>query len=136
MKRLLIAVPVLLAVGFLSACSAGDPKPTTYISDTGVTLNGDIYSSFCGDATYFWKYSEDTSFEHPDAAPDDPDQRPSSRTRCRSPLAGLTAGTTYHSPAVRLGRGGDPQPRELPDGSHVHHLVGRGHDRDRVQLRP
>ena len=95
MKRLLIALPVLLAVGFLSACSAGDPKPTTYISDTGATLNGDIYSNFSGDATYFWKYDVDTTYgiqTPPRTIPiSDLDPHPVSEA-----ISGLTPDTTYH----------------------------------------
>jgi Tol biopolymer transport system component len=93
-KRLLLAAAVPLTL-FASACAAGDPLPTTYVSDTGATLNADVYSNFAGDAEYWWRYGTTTGYgaetPHHTIAIADDQPHPVSQ-----PVAGLTAGTTYH----------------------------------------
>ena len=46
----------------VSACAVGDPKPTTYVSDTGAVLNGDVYSSLVGETRYWFKYGTTTAY--------------------------------------------------------------------------
>lgn len=93
MKRLVLAlVPLALAI---SACAIGEPKPTTYISDTGATLNGDIRSSFVGDTEFWWRYGTTTAYgtetPHRTVAISDGAAHPVSQ-----PISGLTGGTSYH----------------------------------------
>ena len=92
MKRLLAAaLPAVL----LSACAVGDPKPATYLSDTGASLNGDVYSNLVGDTKYWFRYGPTAAYgtETPQRtiAIDDTAAHPVSE-----PISGLTASTTYH----------------------------------------
>ena len=94
MSRRLAAVAVVVAL-VVAGCASGDPKPTTYISDTGATLNGDVRSSFVGDTEFWWRYGETTAYgsetPHRSVAIADSEPHPVSQ-----PISGLTAGTTYH----------------------------------------
>jgi Tol biopolymer transport system component len=94
MKRLLLVlVPLALLV---SACAVGDPKPATYVSDIGATLNGDVYSGVAGDTEYWWRYGQTVSYDvetpHRTLAISDDSPHPVSE-----PVNGLTPDTTYHS---------------------------------------
>ena len=95
MKRLVLAVAVVLISVVASGCAVGNPKPTTYISDTGATLNADVYSSFVGDTEFWWRYGETTAYgietPHRTVAIADDQPHPVSQ-----PISGLTADTTYH----------------------------------------
>jgi Tol biopolymer transport system component len=93
LKRLLLAaVPIALLI---SSCAAGELKPTTYLSDTGATLNADIYSSVAGDTEFWWRYGTTTDYgtETPHRTVAIADDEPH---RVSQPVAGLTASTTYH----------------------------------------
>lgn len=88
----LVLVPLALV---LSGCAVGDPKPTSYISDAGATLNGDISSSFVGDTEFWWRYGTTTAYgtetPHRTVAISGGAAHPVSQ-----PISGLTGGTSYH----------------------------------------
>ncbi len=90
-----LAAAAVAVVLFAAGCAAGDPKLTTYVSDTGATLNADIYSSFAGDTEFWWRYGETTGYgsetPHRTVAIADDQPHPVSQ-----PVAGLDADTTYH----------------------------------------
>jgi Tol biopolymer transport system component len=93
MKRLLAAlVPAGL---LLSACAVGDPKPTTYVSDTGAVLNGDVYSSLVGETKYWFKYGTTTTYGSA-TAQRTVDVEDTSAHPVSAPISGLSAATTYH----------------------------------------
>ena len=95
MKLSLSAVALILVAVAASGCALGDPKPTTYISDTGATLNAEVYSSFAGGTEFWWRYGETTAYgsetPHRTVAIADDEPHPVSQ-----PVAGLEADTTYH----------------------------------------
>jgi hypothetical protein len=93
LKRLLLSLVPLTLV--LSACSVGDPRPATDVSDTEATLNAEVYSSVAGDTEYWWRYGEDTGYgsETPHGTVAIADDQPHAVSH---PVSGLTADTTYH----------------------------------------
>ena len=54
--RLSIAVLAALAI---SGCALGDPKPTTLVTDTSATFDGDVSRASPDDTEYWWRYGED-----------------------------------------------------------------------------
>ena len=96
MKRLALAlVPLALLI---SACAVGEPKPPTYVSDTGVTLNANVHSSVAGDTGFWWRYGETTAYgsetaHRTVAISDEGRNEPHPVSQ---PVAGLVADTTYH----------------------------------------
>jgi hypothetical protein len=91
----LLAAAVLSAAIAIGGCAFGAPQPTTDVSTTSATLNGDLYSSFAGDTTYWFKYGETTAYgsetTHQTVAIADDQAHPVSE-----PISGLTPFTTYH----------------------------------------
>ena len=85
----------LLATVFMSACAIGRPQPTSYVSDRGATLNGDINSNVAGDIGFWWKYGETTSYgsQTPVRTISIDDDQPHAVSQ---PISELTAATTYH----------------------------------------
>lgn len=96
LTRVALVVPALVMAIAAAGCAVGDPKPATHISDTGATLNADVYSSFAGDTTYFWRYGETSGYgsetTHRTIPIADDQPHPVSE-----PISGLTSGTTYHT---------------------------------------
>ena len=95
MKLSLSAVALILVCCGGLRRAVGDPKPTTYISDTGATLNGDVYSSFVGRHGVLVALRRDDRLRsetpHRTVAIADDQPHPVSQ-----PISGLTADTTYH----------------------------------------
>ena len=91
----LLATAVLAAAVAVAGCAFGAPQPTTDVTTTSAMLNGDLYSSFAGDTTYFFKYGETTAYgtetPHRTVAIADDQAHPVSEE-----VAGLTRATTYH----------------------------------------
>ena len=94
MKRLALALPAVLAVS-VSACAVGSPQPATDITATSATLNAELFSSFAGNTTYWWKYGETTGYGTETTVRTIPiaDDQPH---LVSEPIAGLSPDTTYH----------------------------------------
>jgi TolB protein len=95
MKRRRPALALLLVALAASGCAVGVPLDPTYVTDTSVTLNGDVRSSVAGDTTYRFDWGETAAYGETTPqrtiAIDDDDAHPVSE-----PIAGLTADTEYH----------------------------------------
>jgi hypothetical protein len=93
-KLFLVALSIGVGV-VMSGCAVGEPLETTAITNSGATLNGNVYSSFAGDTDVWWKYGETTAYDsetrHGQVAIADEDPHPVSM-----PLQGLAAATDYH----------------------------------------
>ena len=87
----LVAACAVLVAG----CAFGEPLSTTGVSQTGVTLRGNVYSSFEGTTEYWWIYGGTRDYglstPHRTIAISDEEPHPVSE-----PLTGLAPNTTYH----------------------------------------
>jgi hypothetical protein len=94
MRRSLLAA-LAAPAALLAGCAFGAPQPPSDVSPTGVTLRGDIYSSFAGDTTWFFRYGETPAYgtETPHRTIAIADDQPHPVTE---PITGLTRATTYH----------------------------------------
>jgi TolB protein len=94
-KRFVFALALVLVAVTVSSCAVGEPQPPTYVSDTGVTLNGNVNSSVDGTTDYFWRLGETTAYTsetpHNSVEVTNRDPHPVSL-----PWSGLDADTTYH----------------------------------------
>jgi hypothetical protein len=117
MTHVALLVPAVVLAIVIGGCAVGNPKPATQVSDTGATLNADIYSSFAGDTTYFWCYGETTACEsetpHRTIPIADDQPHPVSE-----PIGGLTPGTTYHTQVCAQDDQEDP-PRFVCSKDHT-----------------
>jgi Tol biopolymer transport system component len=109
--RVVALAVAVLATAAVSGCAVGFPKTTTYVSDTGATLNGTVVSSFNGDTEFWWRYGETTAYEsetpHRTVSTASGQPHPVSQ-----PLSGLTSDTTYHFQLCVQDSEEDP-PREV-----------------------
>jgi Tol biopolymer transport system component len=110
MKRLAPFALVVLALA-IAACSVGEPKPPTYLSDHGATFNANVHSSIDGPMQYWFAYGapgqQSTETPRRTLTIGDRDPHPVSE-----PVAGLTAATTYDWQICVADQGEDP-PRSI-----------------------
>ncbi|MBN1529107.1 MAG: hypothetical protein JW895_08600 [Thermoleophilaceae bacterium] len=107
--RRTLASALACAALLLSACAIGEPRPPSGVTETGATLNADVYSSFSGDTEYWFEYGPTTAYgsqtPHRTIFIDDQQAHPVSE-----PVTGLSPSTTYHW-RVCARDGGEQPPR-------------------------
>ena len=124
MKRLLLlALPALALAG----CSLAQPRPATYVSDAGATLNAEVSSNQGGEVLYWFRYG--TTADYGEVTPDRTLQFPPGHRAedppitVSEPIGGLEPNTTYHfqvcsSPGAEPGsRGCIDQDRTFTTGA-------------------
>ena len=95
MKRVLPSFLVSLAL-VVSACAVGEPKPATYVSDTGITLNANIRSSVQGPTEFWVRYGQTDSYGRQTFHRTGEITTPNEPVPISQPIGGLRANTTYH----------------------------------------
>lgn len=93
-KGLLVAALAAIVFG-LAGCAMGFGGPVLHVTETSATLNGVAGSTSHAQGTYWFRYGETSSYGELTPVRDiDFTDRPAHHVS--EPIAGLSAGTTYH----------------------------------------
>jgi hypothetical protein len=94
MRKALLVAALAAVVSGLAACATGFPGPVSDVTETGATLHG-VVGSTREQATYWFRYGETPSYgQRTPARGIDLTDRPARHVS--EPIAGLSAGKTYH----------------------------------------